>query len=447
LFGSLISATDPVATLAILGSAEVNADPLLYAIVFGESVLNDAVAIVLYKTFETFLDTPFNGSSLLAGIGLFIGISVGSTIIGVGVALICSLVFKNINFNEWPVYEFTLITLFAYMSYFLAEVFHLSGIMSLFFCAIAMAHYNTHNISHDSHHATHIAFKSFAQVCETFVFCYIGITAGLSASPLVYNLSWHVPMVFCTIFSCFIGRFMNVFPLSWILNKYRLLKLPMPMQYCIWFAGLRGAVAFALSLNMHTPGGKYVVTTTLAVVLFTTILMGGLTLPVLRKTNMTGQNLQAVFDQTPILGSEHRQMQKVETTFGERLSSWWQRVDNAYMKRFFGGKKNQRMSGLGALQHSIVPKPEDDGHMSPREVVGVAALANTSVEPIHHEHHSIDTSVNTSAVNSSVELTNQSHEHPDPQNNFIQEDGGGQPRWATMSDDKSVAPGDTSHTQ
>jgi NhaP-type Na+/H+ or K+/H+ antiporter len=49
LFGSLISATDPVATLTIYSSKAVNVPPLMHSLVFGESVLNDAVAIVLYK--------------------------------------------------------------------------------------------------------------------------------------------------------------------------------------------------------------------------------------------------------------------------------------------------------------------------------------------------------------------------------------------------------------
>lgn len=46
-FGSLISAVDPVATLAIFSAMDV--DPILYMLVFGESILNDAVAIVLTK--------------------------------------------------------------------------------------------------------------------------------------------------------------------------------------------------------------------------------------------------------------------------------------------------------------------------------------------------------------------------------------------------------------
>lgn len=56
LFGALISAVDPVATLSIMGSPELQCDELLYSLVFGESVLNDAVAIVLFKVFHKFYD-------------------------------------------------------------------------------------------------------------------------------------------------------------------------------------------------------------------------------------------------------------------------------------------------------------------------------------------------------------------------------------------------------
>jgi sodium/hydrogen exchanger 8 len=66
VFGSLLSAVDPVATLSILGNPELNCDPLLYSLVFGESVLNDAVAITLFNTFRdvrTVVDTVDECSS------------------------------------------------------------------------------------------------------------------------------------------------------------------------------------------------------------------------------------------------------------------------------------------------------------------------------------------------------------------------------------------------
>eukprot|EP00494_Astrolonche_serrata_P032577 UN32846 len=56
LFGALISAVDPVGTLAVLGNEDLHTDPMLYSLIFGESVLNDAVSIVLFKTFESFGD-------------------------------------------------------------------------------------------------------------------------------------------------------------------------------------------------------------------------------------------------------------------------------------------------------------------------------------------------------------------------------------------------------
>jgi sodium/hydrogen exchanger-like protein 6/7 len=56
IFGSTLSATDPVTILSIFNTYKV--DPKLYSIIFGESLLNDAVSIVLY---ESVLDTslPF----------------------------------------------------------------------------------------------------------------------------------------------------------------------------------------------------------------------------------------------------------------------------------------------------------------------------------------------------------------------------------------------------
>ena len=55
-FGSLISATDPVSVLAIF--KELDADSNLYAIVFGESIFNDAIGIVMYETVKNFGANP-----------------------------------------------------------------------------------------------------------------------------------------------------------------------------------------------------------------------------------------------------------------------------------------------------------------------------------------------------------------------------------------------------
>lgn len=47
IFGSTLSATDPVTILAIFNTYKV--DPQLYSVIFGESILNDAVSIVMFE--------------------------------------------------------------------------------------------------------------------------------------------------------------------------------------------------------------------------------------------------------------------------------------------------------------------------------------------------------------------------------------------------------------
>jgi NhaP-type Na+/H+ or K+/H+ antiporter len=90
VFGALISATDPVTVLAIFKALRVDFN--LYSNCFGESVLNDAVAIVLYGTLISFLDEPLTFSSVAFGALRFVVIFVGSILVGVIVALLSALV-------------------------------------------------------------------------------------------------------------------------------------------------------------------------------------------------------------------------------------------------------------------------------------------------------------------------------------------------------------------
>ena len=92
LFGALISAVDPVATLSIMGSPELNCDPLLYSLVFGESVLNDAVAIVLFRTFYNYYEegAELDQSKIPVALFEFLFVTIGSILMGVATGLICS---------------------------------------------------------------------------------------------------------------------------------------------------------------------------------------------------------------------------------------------------------------------------------------------------------------------------------------------------------------------
>lgn len=102
-----------------------------------ESVLNDAVAIVLYGTLTIFLDQPATLSACLHAAGTFVAIFAGSMVIGVGFALLASLAVKSKYFktDEAPL-ESILVVLFAYGSYMLADGLKLSGIVAILFCGM-----------------------------------------------------------------------------------------------------------------------------------------------------------------------------------------------------------------------------------------------------------------------------------------------------------------------
>ena len=131
LFGSLISAVDPVATLSIMGNEELHCDPLVYSLVFGESVLNDAIAITMFKTFFQFYnpESTTENESYISMILSFMFVSGCSILVGVGLGLGASWLFKHTELKRYPNLETSLLMCFCYLCYAVAEAIELSGIM------------------------------------------------------------------------------------------------------------------------------------------------------------------------------------------------------------------------------------------------------------------------------------------------------------------------------
>ena len=89
LFGSLIAAVDPVAVLAVFD--EIKVDEVLNIVVFGESLLNDGVAVVLYHMFESFCDMEHvRGKDIALGIASFGVVAGGGTLIGIILGYLCA---------------------------------------------------------------------------------------------------------------------------------------------------------------------------------------------------------------------------------------------------------------------------------------------------------------------------------------------------------------------
>ncbi|KAL2103975.1 hypothetical protein ACEWY4_000843 [Coilia grayii] len=277
-FGSLISAVDPVATIAIFNA--LNVDPVLNMLVFGESILNDAVSIVLTNTAEGFAGSDVSTwETFLQALGYFLKMFFGSAALGTLTGLISAISLKHFDLRKTPSLEFGMMIIFAYLPYGLAEGIKLSGIMAILFSGIVMSHYTHHNLSPITQILMQQTLRTVAFMCETCVFAFLGLS--IFSFPHKFELSF---VVWCIVL-VLLGRAVNIFPLSFLLNFFRDHKITPKMMFIMWFSGLRGAIPYALSLHLGLEPiekRQLIGTTTIVIVLFTILLLGGGTMPLIR---------------------------------------------------------------------------------------------------------------------------------------------------------------------
>ncbi|KAK8937362.1 Sodium/hydrogen exchanger 6 [Platanthera zijinensis] len=289
MFGALISATDPVTVLSIF--QELGSDMNLYALVFGESVLNDAMAISLYRTMSSVRSHASSEQHFFMLIVRFLETFVGSMSSGVGVGFISALLFKyaGLDIDNLQNLECCLFVLFPYFSYMLAEGLGLSGIVSILFTGVVMKHYTFSNLSESSQHFAAAFFHLISSLAETFIFIYMGFDIAIEQH------SWsHIGFIFFSILFIGVARAANVFSCAYLVNLIRPTnrKIPLKHQKALWYSGLRGAMAFALALqsvhDLPEGHGQTIFTATTAIVVLTVLLIGGSTGTVLESLDVVG---------------------------------------------------------------------------------------------------------------------------------------------------------------
>lgn len=310
-FGSLIAATDTISILGVFQAKKV--DPHLFYLVFGESALNDAVAMILFSTFSDLLllkegDNDFtDATSIALKVGEFvlqlIEQAILSPLLGTVFAVLAALVFKYVDLRQHPTAELPLYMLLMYTPFVLAECFHLSGIVAIFFSGIASRRYIEPNVSTDTSKNANVLFQLAANMAETCIF----LELGLSVFGLPGSFNWS--FIIWAFLGSLLGRALGIYPLallhnyglterSWTIDetqsqddvsrssstvhtpeKRRDKHIPMPLIHMIWFAGLRGAVAYACVRKFPNVSGHADTFTaaTMSIVLVSIIGMGGIT--------------------------------------------------------------------------------------------------------------------------------------------------------------------------
>ncbi|RAL45088.1 hypothetical protein DM860_015494 [Cuscuta australis] len=377
--GAIFSATDSVCTLQVLNQDET---PLLYSLVFGESVVNDATSVVLFNAIQKVDLSNIDFKATLKLTGNFLYLFTASTLLGVLVGLLSAYIIKRIYFGRHSTdREIALMILLAYLSYMLAELFDLSGILTVFFCGIVMSHYTWHNVTTSSKLTTRHAFATLSFIAETFIFLYVGMDAlDMEKWKLISDTPGsYVGVSVGLLGLVLVGRACFVFLLSLISNCTKQSKndrINFKQQVVIWWAGLmRGAVSMALAYNQFTrfghtqqPGNAIMITSTITIVLFSTVVFGLLTKPLVRCLLWSSFSSEASVV-LPLLSSAHLSDTVHEMGSGSIhrrpsfcmflsqptniIHYYWRKFDDSCMRPVFGGR-GYVSSDLGSPKEDIV---------------------------------------------------------------------------------------------
>jgi NhaP-type Na+/H+ or K+/H+ antiporter len=134
--GAIFSASDSVAALQVL---DQDRSPMLFSLLFGEGVVNDAVSIVLLRAVQGIRKSSQLNADTLSLIALNFGqLFVLSLLLGAAVGLFSAWFIKRTFVHHSTDREVAAVALLGFVAYQLAEGLHLSGIFSVFFCGIVM---------------------------------------------------------------------------------------------------------------------------------------------------------------------------------------------------------------------------------------------------------------------------------------------------------------------
>jgi CPA1 family monovalent cation:H+ antiporter len=278
LFGALISATDPVAVIALFKQLRVPGR--LSLLVEGESLFNDATAIVLFGLVLSTIGSDASGPMVaVKGTMTFVVVSLGG--LGVG-AILAVLYAALVRFAEDdPLVEIALSMVLAYAAFVVADHYlHVSGIMALVGAGLVGRRLRRKHFEKATEARAHLhhywAYAEF--VANSFVFLFLGIggntflnrLGGASASDLSYIASAVVAVI--------VARVAVVYGLIALFNRCSKAE-PIDWRYqtiMFWGGGLRGALPLVLALSIPVTflQRQLVLDLTAGVVLFSLLVQG-----------------------------------------------------------------------------------------------------------------------------------------------------------------------------
>jgi monovalent cation:H+ antiporter, CPA1 family len=279
VFGVLIAATDPVSVIATFKDAKVPSR--LRLLIEAESLLNDGTAAVAFVTVLAILATGHQDVWSIARTLLVT--TVGGVVVGVLIA--ASLMALAGRTPDYLV-EITFTTLSAYGSFFVAEHYHLSGVLATLAAGLVVGNFRSSSlITKAGRQALGPFWEYTAFVANSIIF----LLLGAQEAQQHFDHLW-APVALAIVLVC-LGRALAIYPLCALFTASRL-RIPLREQHVLFWGGLRGALALALALALprNLPRHDDVVTLTFAVVAFSVFVQGLSITPLLRKLKLVDPN-------------------------------------------------------------------------------------------------------------------------------------------------------------
>jgi len=252
LFGTLISATDPVAVLALF--KEYGAPRRLSLIFEGESLFNDGTAVALFLIMLGIILEGYHGiATISAGVTAFFIMVLGGILMG----LFFGGLFANIIgwTKENESVSITLTIVMAHLTFLLTDLvahhlsfggspLHLSAIISTSVASIVMGNYGRYKISVRAEEFVEKFWEQLAFISNSIVF----ILIGLLFAELPTNINHFWMIILSTIVIVATARALSIYPVIGMLNCFIKEKIPMTWQHLMAWGSLRGALAVTMVL-------------------------------------------------------------------------------------------------------------------------------------------------------------------------------------------------------
>ena len=275
LFGSLISATDPVAVIALF--KELGAPKQLAILVEGESLFNDATAIVTFNIiFGVIAAGAVGADAIQQGVISFLVAFFGGIVVGAAFGYLMRLIMDLAQDNSLLLSTISTIT--AYGAFLIAEeVFHVSPVMAVVSTGLVIGWYKSNRLEAETREYVSEFWEYAAFLANSLIFLLVGITA--SSFRFFEQLSQTeslLTILGITIATVLVTRAIVVFTLIPLVNLFNESKIPFSYQLVGYWGGLRGAVCLALALSIAPdfPNRDLIVILTLGIALFTLLIPG-----------------------------------------------------------------------------------------------------------------------------------------------------------------------------